>query len=168
MAAASNASFDARLAALLPLPPPRAPPSPAIRSTLLQLRALANEALLNPMQPTAAIVHASAVLRDKCTPWLVRLLAALTEDGAAEEEEEDEEEEGGRDDEDEDGPLATAAELLSLLAGRAALDEVDRTWRFDNAGSLVIREMGYSEAGLGFQTWGSGYVMARQQQQQQQ
>ncbi|KAJ3170336.1 hypothetical protein HDU88_008963 [Geranomyces variabilis] len=155
MAAASNSPFDASLAALLPLPPPRTPPSEAIHSTLLRLRRLANEALLNPMQPTAAVAHASAVLRDKCTPWLVRLLAVLTEEEPAEEEEE----ENGR--HDDDGPLATAAELLSLLAGRAALDEVDRTWVFDKAGTLVVREMGYGEAGLGFQTWGSGVVLAR-------
>ncbi|KAJ3156954.1 hypothetical protein HDU86_003489 [Geranomyces michiganensis] len=152
-AAAESASFDASLAALLPLPPPRAPPSKAIHSTLLQLRALADDALLNPMQPAAAVAYASAALCDKCTPWLVRLLAALTKEDVGEEEDGDERQDGG--------VLAIAAELLSVLAGRAALDEVDRTWVFENAGKLVIREMGYGEAGLGFQTWGSGYVLAR-------
>ncbi|TPX59217.1 hypothetical protein PhCBS80983_g02574 [Powellomyces hirtus] len=144
-------SFNTLVSALLPLPKPRSPPSPTLISTLTSLHSLATTYILNPHQSVATTQHATTELRTRCSPWLVKVLAVLTE-------EEEEEEEGGVDAE---RTVTLAAELLSILAGRAAMTAVEREWVFENAGELSVREMGFGDAGLGFQTWGAGVVLAR-------
>ncbi|KAJ3046140.1 hypothetical protein HDV00_003890 [Rhizophlyctis rosea] len=80
-----------------------------------------------------------------CSPWLVRLL-----DRSAEWEENDETE----------AVVDAISDLMAQFCGRTATAQVTRTWRFKST-ELVIQEPSFSEADIGFQTWGAGVVLAQ-------
>lgn len=51
--------------------------------------------------------------------------------------------------------------LMALLCGKAAVGESISQFEFENAGLISLRETSYTEAEIGFQTWGGGILMAK-------
>ncbi|KAJ3020231.1 hypothetical protein HKX48_001119 [Thoreauomyces humboldtii] len=146
--------FESQLAALLPLPRPRIN-DPLLRRTVSDMHSLAVSYILDPLRPLSEIHHVTDIMRTRCSPWLVRVLGALTEAAGAED--------GADDDEhaEAESTVAKVAELIALLAGRAALKDVTRQWEWPRAGRMSVREPSFGDADLGFQTWGSGIILAR-------
>ncbi|KAI8894098.1 putative methyltransferase-domain-containing protein [Globomyces pollinis-pini] len=84
-------------------------------------------------------------LQKYASPFLVRLLSNPPKDVL-----------------DESEFMDTVASLLSLLCGKlSSSGHSVSKFEFKNAGVIEIRETSFTEAEIGFQTWGAGILMAK-------
>ncbi|KAJ8324744.1 hypothetical protein O5D80_006982 [Batrachochytrium dendrobatidis] len=95
-------------------------------------------------------VHGLSQLQRTCTPWLVSLLnkPPRLPDMV-------------KDSNELDVFTDRLSSIISLLCGRAAIGECTTTWNFQTTGNYSIMETTFTEAEIGFQTWGSGVLLAK-------
>ncbi|KAJ3322779.1 hypothetical protein HDV06_002640 [Boothiomyces sp. JEL0866] len=84
-----------------------------------------------------------SLLQKHATPWLVSLMNRPPE-GCNEAEFMDE-----------------LANIMAQLCGRIATGETISRFEFKNAGAIDLKETSFTEAEIGFQTWGGGILLAK-------
>lgn len=111
---------------------------------------------LSPESPTKDEERANAELKDclshkglallqkHATPFLISLMGRIPK-GVADESE----------------FLDRVSDLTSKLCGRIDCGETTSDFEFPNAGSISLRETSFTEAEIGFQTWGAGILLAK-------
>nr|KAJ3418529.1 hypothetical protein HK105_008198 [Polyrhizophydium stewartii] len=98
------------------------------------------------------------LLQRHCTPWLVSVLnrppavPATTHGSDAGDGDEAPTEEDLVDD---------ISAVMSQLCGRAATGACSTVWNLQHTGSYSLQETTYTEAEIGFQTWGGGVMLAK-------
>ncbi|KAJ3301146.1 hypothetical protein HDV03_001317 [Kappamyces sp. JEL0829] len=84
-----------------------------------------------------------SLLQKHASPWLVALLRNPP-----------------RDVQDESEFMDRISYIMSLLCGKLAAGETSTKFEFANSGVVEIKETTFTEAEIGFQTWGAGILLA--------
>ena len=92
----------------------------------------------------AGLLHS---LQRVATPWLVSLMSRYCDASVTEADRCD--------------LVPIISKVTSMLCGRFATGPCVTQWQFDNTGSYDVLETTYTEAEIGFQTWGGGILLAQ-------
>lgn len=85
------------------------------------------------------------LLQKQATPWLVSLLSKSPQMSPDQVEE----------------FIDRVSNIMSVLCGKIAHGPADTLFTLQNCGSIKVRETTYTEAAIGFQTWGAGILLAK-------
>eukprot|EP00842_Homolaphlyctis_polyrhiza_P006218 jgi/Hompol1/6598/HPOL_001395-RA len=109
------------------------------------------------------------ILQRNCTPWLVKILSkppAIPADATPAvvfPSGDNDGDDGGAT----AGPISEedfvdmVSNIMSMLCGRTATGECTTTWHLQATGSFTVMETTFTEAEIGFQTWGGGVMLAK-------
>ncbi|KAH6571260.1 hypothetical protein BASA61_010212 [Batrachochytrium salamandrivorans] len=111
----------------------------------------------------SATAHGLVQLQRCCTPWLVSLLnkppqvptVVVAEDMDRVHDYDTESSNAA------DAFLDRISSIMCLMCGRTVTGECSTTWHLQATGSYSVMETTYTEAEIGFQTWGGGIMLAK-------